>query len=168
MDDPVGNCRFSSITVFSFHPVKIITTGEGGMLTTNNLDLANKARRFTSLGYGGVGAGSAKITKNDIQSPYYNRHVSLGFNYRMTDFQAALGYRQIINYHKNLKARHLIAKRYIKNFSKTNKIIHMPYSATNSFFVFQIFCKNRDRILKKLKKKKKKINLNLKKPLPKI
>ena len=72
----------------------------------------------------------------------------------MTDFQAALGYRQIINYHKNLNVRHLIAKRYIKNFSKTNKIIHMPYSANSSFLCFKFFVKkNRDKILKKLKKK---------------
>ena len=72
----------------------------------------------------------------------------------MTDFQAALGYRQIINYHKNLKLRHLIAKRYIKNFSKTDKITYMPYSNNNSFFVFQIFCKNRDKIFEKLKRTK--------------
>ena len=93
---------------------------------------------------------------------------SIGFNYRMTDFQAALGYRQIINYHKNLKLRHLIAKRYIKNFSKTDKITYMPYSNNNSFFVFQIFCKNRDKILEKLKRTKIGVSVHYTNPLPKM
>ena len=71
-----------------FQASKHLSCGEGGMLTTNNLEFANIARRFTSLGYGGVGASSAKITKDDIQHPSYNRHVSLGFNYRMSELQS--------------------------------------------------------------------------------
>ena len=73
---------------------------------------------------------------------------SLGFNYRMTDFQAALGYRQILNYNKNLKIRHELAKRYIKNFSKIDKITHMPYSNNSSYFLyFRFFVKKETRYL---------------------
>ena len=81
---------FGDFSSYSFQASKHLTCGEGGMLTTNNLDYANIARRFTSLGYGGVGAGSAKITKDQIQHPSYNRHVSLGFNYRMSEVQSAV------------------------------------------------------------------------------
>ena len=131
---------------FSFYPTKQITTGEGGVVITNNEKFYKKIKKFKAFGI------DKDIKDRKKQGDYDVK--SIGYNYRMTDFQAALGYRQIINYHKNLKARHLIAKRYIKNFSKTDKIIHMPYSATSSFFVFQIFCKNIEKILKKLKKKK--------------
>ena len=86
----------------------------------------------------------------------------------MTDFQAALGYRQILNYNKNLKIRHIIAKRYIKNFSKIDKITHMPYSNNSSYFVFQIFCKKRDKILKILKNKKIGVSVHYTNPLPKM
>ena len=118
---------------FSFYPTKQITTGEGGMVITNNKDFFKKIKKFKAFGI------NKDIKDRKKQGDYDVK--SIGFNYRMTDFQAALGYRQIINYHKNLKLRHLIAKRYIKNFSKTDKITYMPYSNNNSFFVFQIFCK---------------------------
>ncbi|MDP1815391.1 MAG: DegT/DnrJ/EryC1/StrS family aminotransferase [Leadbetterella sp.] len=81
--------EFGDFSSFSFQASKHITAGEGGMLTCNNEDFANKARQFSSLGYAGVSAKQGKITKNDIQSPDYNRHVVLGFNYRMSELQAA-------------------------------------------------------------------------------
>ena len=80
---------FGHLSSYSFQASKHLTCGEGGMLTTNNKDLADKARRFTSLGYGSLSAGSAKITKDDIQNPNYNRHISVGFNYRMSELQSA-------------------------------------------------------------------------------
>ena len=73
-----------------------------------------------------------------------------------------------MNYKKNLNRRKLIAKRYIKNFLKTPKIKYMPYSPNSSFFVFQIFCKNRDEILKKLKKEKIGVSVHYLNPLPKM
>lgn len=81
--------EFGDFASYSFQASKHITTGEGGMLTTNNKDLADKARQFNCLGYAGVSAEQGKITKNDIQDPQYSRHVSFGFNYRMSELQAA-------------------------------------------------------------------------------
>lgn len=81
---------FGDFSSYSFQASKHISCGEGGMLTTNNSELANKARRFTSLGYAGVSGKQAKITRRDIQDPKYNRHISIGFNYRMSEVQSAV------------------------------------------------------------------------------
>ena len=80
---------FGDFSSYSFQASKHISCGEGGMLTTNNPELADVARRFTSLGYAGV-SEKAKITRNDIQDPMYNRHISVGFNYRMSEVQSAV------------------------------------------------------------------------------
>lgn len=82
--------KFGHFASFSFQASKHLTSGEGGMLVTDDEDLANKARRFSSLGYAGVSAKQGKITRNDIQDPNYSRHVSLGFNYRMSEVNAAV------------------------------------------------------------------------------
>jgi perosamine synthetase len=81
---------FGDFSSFSFQASKHLTSGEGGMLTTNSENLADIARRFSSLGYAGVSAKQGKITRNDIQNPNYNRHVSIGFNYRMSELQSAV------------------------------------------------------------------------------
>tara|TARA_Y100000589_G_scaffold291859_1_gene295630 strand:- start:13025 stop:14203 length:1179 start_codon:yes stop_codon:yes gene_type:complete len=81
---------FGEFSSYSFQASKHISCGEGGMLTTSDPKLADIARRFTSLGYGGVSGKSAKITRKDIQDPKYNRHVSVGFNYRMSEVQSAV------------------------------------------------------------------------------
>lgn len=82
--------EFGDFSSFSFQASKHLTAGEGGMLLTNNEEYANNARRFSSLGYAGVSAKQGKITRDDIQDPNYNRHVSLGFNYRMSELCAAV------------------------------------------------------------------------------
>ena len=82
--------EFGDFASFSFQSSKHLTAGEGGMLITNNEEYANNARRFNSLGYAGVSAKQAKITRNDIQDPNYSRHVSFGYNYRMSEIQAAV------------------------------------------------------------------------------
>jgi len=81
--------EFGDFSSYSFQASKHITCGEGGMLITNDSTLADKARKFSSLGYAGVSGKQGKITKNDIQDPNYSRHVSIGFNYRMSELQAA-------------------------------------------------------------------------------
>lgn len=81
---------FGDFSSYSFQASKHISCGEGGMLTTNDPKLADIARRFTSLGYAGVSGKQAKITRNDIQDPKYNRHISVGFNYRMSEVQSAV------------------------------------------------------------------------------
>ena len=81
---------FGDFSSYSFQASKHISCGEGGMLTTNNPEFADIARRFTSLGYAGVSGKQAKITRRDIQDPSYNRHISVGYNYRMSEVQSAV------------------------------------------------------------------------------
>lgn len=87
--------EFGDFSSFSFQASKHLTTGEGGMLITNNEEYADNARRFSCLGYAGVSAKQGKITRNDIQDPKYNRHVAIGFNYRMSELQAAVALAQL-------------------------------------------------------------------------
>src|SRR5579862_4097530 len=83
-DTMVGSCKYSDMTIFSFHPVKTITTGEGGVITTNNKDLYEKLLILRTIG---VTRDPARLTKND--GPWFYQMHDLGFNYRMTDMQAA-------------------------------------------------------------------------------
>ena len=154
----VGNFGVSGS--FSFYPTKQITTGEGGMVITNDYKFYKKIKKLKAFGI------DKDIKDRKKQGDYDVK--SLGFNYRMTDFQAALGYKQIKQYKKNLKKRQLIVKQYIKNFSNIKNISHMPYSKNCSFFIFQIFCKNRDKILKKLKKMNIGVSVHYAKCLPKM
>jgi UDP-4-amino-4,6-dideoxy-N-acetyl-beta-L-altrosamine transaminase len=108
LGSPVGNCRYSDITVFSFHPVKLITTGEGGMAVTNDAVLANKLARLRSHGI----TRSVKEMQNTADGPWYYEQIDLGFNYRMTDIQAALGLSQLQRLDEFVAKRHLIARRY--------------------------------------------------------
>lgn len=87
--------EFGDFASFSFQASKHLTTGEGGMLITNNEEYADNARRFSCLGYAGVSAKQGKITRNDIQDPTYSRHVTIGFNYRMSELQAAVALAQL-------------------------------------------------------------------------
>lgn len=105
---PVGSCVFSDIAVFSFHPVKIVTTGEGGMALTNDAELARRMRLFRSHGISKDPADFAR----PADGPWDYRQLVLGFNYRMTDFQAALGQSQFGRLDAFLAARRAIAARY--------------------------------------------------------
>ncbi len=87
--------EFGDFASFSFQASKHLTCGEGGMLITNNEELADKARRLNCLGYAGVNAKQGKITRNDIQDPNYSRHISFGYNYRMSELQAACALAQL-------------------------------------------------------------------------
>ena len=88
---PVGDCRYSDVTVFSFHPVKIITTAEGGLATTNRDDVAARMRLYRSHG---ITRDPAEMA-NTPHGPWYYEQIALGYNYRMTDMQAALGLSQM-------------------------------------------------------------------------
>jgi UDP-4-amino-4,6-dideoxy-N-acetyl-beta-L-altrosamine transaminase len=107
-NEPIGNGRYSDITVFSFHPVKIITTGEGGMALTNSGELATRLGLLRSHG---ITRDPALMTE-PMQGPWYYQQVALGFNYRMTDMQAALGASQMTRLVDYVKRRHDIARRY--------------------------------------------------------
>jgi UDP-4-amino-4,6-dideoxy-N-acetyl-beta-L-altrosamine transaminase len=108
LGEPIGNGRYSDITVFSFHPVKIITTGEGGMALTQNAELATRLGLLRSHG---VTRDPALMTE-PMHGPWYYQQVALGFNYRMTDMQAALGASQMTRLHDFVARRHDIARRY--------------------------------------------------------
>lgn len=106
--DPVGNCRYSDICVFSFHPVKIVTTAEGGMATTNDPDLA---RRMQLLRSHGVTSDETEMTEPS-HGPWYYQQTGLGFNYRMTDIHAALGLSQLDRLDEFIHKRHQLANLY--------------------------------------------------------
>ncbi|MDT4824902.1 UDP-4-amino-4,6-dideoxy-N-acetyl-beta-L-altrosamine transaminase [compost metagenome] len=107
-DQFIGNCRYSDITVFSFHPVKIITTAEGGMALTNNDELANKMALLRSHG---ITRDPAHMT-HAADGPWYYQQIDLGFNYRMTELQAALGVTQLQRLDRYVARRHELARRY--------------------------------------------------------
>ncbi|SDX53965.1 UDP-4-amino-4,6-dideoxy-N-acetyl-beta-L-altrosamine transaminase [Roseicitreum antarcticum] len=106
---PVGGCAHSDITVFSFHPVKIITTAEGGCATTNDADLA---RRMVLGRSHGVTRDAAQMQDAGDQGGWYYEQISLGYNYRMTDIQAALGLSQLDRLDDFIARRHVLARRY--------------------------------------------------------
>ncbi len=106
--EPIGACIYSDITVFSFHPVKIITTGEGGAVLTND---ASVARRIELLRSHGITRDSAELEANAPQ-PWHYEQQHLGYNYRMTDIQAALGISQLGRLPGYISKRHEIAQRY--------------------------------------------------------
>jgi len=106
--EPIGNGRYCDITVFSFHPVKIITTGEGGMALTNNISLA---KNMSLLRTHGVTREQADMTI-EPEGPWYYQQIMLGYNYRMTDMQAALGLSQLQRLDEFVAKRHQIAQRY--------------------------------------------------------
>ncbi len=101
--DPVGNCKYSTISVFSFHPVKIITTGEGGLITTNNDKLAEKIKRLRSHGI----IRDPEQFKNPNKGSWWYEQHNLGFNYRMSDIQAALGLSQLSRLDKIIEERNM-------------------------------------------------------------
>ena len=111
---------FGKTGSFSFYPTKQITTGEGGAVITNSKKYYNKINCLKGFGI------DKDVNQRKKQGEYDVK--DLGFNFRMTDFQAALGYRQILIYKNNLRKRKLIAKRYIKNFSKSRNIFFLPFS----------------------------------------
>ncbi len=125
--EKVGSCRWSHITVFSFHPVKIITTGEGGVATTNSSAYEKKMRIFRDNGI--------KRIKNN----WRYKHVAPGYNYRMNDISAALGISQLKSLGKFLKKRNLIAKDYkklLKNLPiQTQKILPQNFSSYHLFII---------------------------------
>jgi len=105
---PVGNCQFSDMAVFSFHPVKIITTGEGGMVITNRLDLYEKLVRLRTHGI----TRNPKLMQGESHGLWYYQQLDLGFNYRMTDIQAALGASQVRRLDEFVSHRRQLATRY--------------------------------------------------------
>jgi UDP-4-amino-4,6-dideoxy-N-acetyl-beta-L-altrosamine transaminase len=113
--EPVGSCRWSDLTVFSFHPVKIITSGEGGMVMTNDGDLAERLRLARSHG---ITRDPARLRNAPATAgAWYYEQLSLGYNYRLTDIHAALGLSQISRLEANVRRRNEIAQAYDQAFA---------------------------------------------------
>ena len=145
----VGSCKWSNITVFSLHPVKIITSGEGGIATTNDRNLYNKMQMFKNHG----------ITKNKksflykTNNEWYYEQQKLGFNFRMNEISAGLAISQLKKLNKFVKARNDIAKFYDNNLDKTNLIL--PFRNKNFLSPYHLYNikikgKNFEKIHKKL------------------
>lgn len=114
---------------FSFQSSKHMTSGEGGMITTNDEQLANHIRRFGSLGYAAVGANAGKITKNAIQDPTYERHASIGFNYRLPELCAAVALGQLEHLDELVALRTQTAQLYTQAIADCRWLIPQAVSA---------------------------------------
>ena len=131
---PVGDCRFSDIAVFSFHPVKIVTTGEGGMALTNDPDLADRLQRFRSHGITNNPAQMQPTPEGEI---WNYQQVRLGYNYRLTDIQAALGISQMARLDDIVRRRHAIAERYDRDLAGLS--ITLPWQDPNTYSSYHLY-----------------------------
>lgn len=131
--EPIGNGRYSDITVFSFHPVKIITTAEGGMALTNKSELATRLGLLRSHG---ITRDPALMTQ-PMDGPWYYQQVALGYNYRMTDMQAALGVSQMMRLTDYIQRRHNIAQRY--NELLSDLPLTLPWQHPDSYSAYHLY-----------------------------
>ncbi len=128
-----GSCRYSDITVFSFHPVKHITTGEGGIATTCNKTLYEKMALYRTHG---ITHDPAQMGKCD--GGWYYEMLELGYNYRITDFQAALGTSQLKRARKNVEIRRELVHKYNQAFKSVKGII-IPFEADNVYHAYHLY-----------------------------
>lgn len=133
LDEPIGGCQYSDITVFSFHPVKIITTAEGGLATTNQLELADKMQMFRAHG---VTRDPNLMTKK-TEGGWYYQQIELGYNYRMNEIQAALGVIQMERLDKFVINRQSLNQRYhelLKDLPLT-----LPVQSSESYSALHLY-----------------------------
>lgn len=130
---PIGNCAYSDITVFSFHPVKIVTTGEGGAALTNDHQLAEKMALYRGHG---ITRDQNMMTEPSHGSWYYQQ-IELGYNYRMTDIQAALGISQLHRLSEFVSKRHQIALRY--NALLEGLPVNVPFQLNDTYSAFHLY-----------------------------
>jgi UDP-4-amino-4,6-dideoxy-N-acetyl-beta-L-altrosamine transaminase len=133
LDQPIGSCRYSDITVFSFHPVKIITTAEGGVATTNSSEIIQRMRLFSNHG---VTRDSELMTK-ESEGGWYYQQVALGFNFRMTELQAALGISQMERLNEFITKRHILQERYDELL--VNLPVTRPYQHPDSYSALHLY-----------------------------
>ena len=131
--EPVGNCQYSDITIFSLHPVKIITSGEGGMALTNNAEYFAHMQRLRSHGI----TRDPSEMSHQPDGPWYYQQIELGFNYRMTDIHAALGLSQLKRLDEFVKRRQEIAKKYNDLLSDLDFVV--PYQNTDTYSSFHLY-----------------------------
>jgi len=129
----VGSCKYSDITVFSFHPVKIITTAEGGLALTNATDLARKMELFRSHGI--TREAAEMVGASD--GPWYYQQIELGFNYRMTELQAALGLSQMTRLDQFVQVRHQIFEQYNSQLDQGH--IQLPWQHPDTYSSLHLY-----------------------------
>jgi len=157
-DSRVGDNKYSDIAVFSFHPVKIITTGEGGMVTCKSLKISEKIRNLRSHG---ITRDPGKYDFSSDQEWYYEQQC-LGYNYRMTDIQAALGLSQLKRLEDFLAKRNKLAKRYHELLDKYESVCLPQFSdqSISSWHLFVVLLNNRDIAYQSLRENKIYANLH--------
>ena len=147
--EPVGSCRWSDITVFSFHPIKIITTGEGGMAMAGDPDLGARMRSLRSHGI----TRDPQAMVRPSPGQWYYEQLALGFNYRITDFQAALGLSQLARLDSLVARRNEMAGRYDEAFAEL--AIQLPVVSPGSISAFHLYVirlrKGRDAVFAELR-----------------
>lgn len=131
--EPVGNCRYSDLTVFSFHPVKIMTTGEGGMVLTNDEPTYQALTRLRSHGI----TRAPELMQGENHGPWYYQQVDLGFNYRMTDLQAGLGLSQLGRLDQFVVRRHQLVARYNEAFRDLP--LELPWQDQAGYSSFHLY-----------------------------
>ncbi|HEY1796738.1 MAG TPA: UDP-4-amino-4,6-dideoxy-N-acetyl-beta-L-altrosamine transaminase [Stellaceae bacterium] len=148
--EPVGNCRYADIAVFSFHPVKIVTTGEGGMCLTRDAGLADRLRRLRSHGI----TKDPALCDRPLDGDWDYRQIELGFNYRMTDIQAALGEAQVAKLSEFLARRRELAARYDTLLSNLPVVAPWQHPDTRSswhLYVIQVPAGTRRQVFDRLR-----------------
>jgi len=140
-NEPIGSCKYSDITIFSFHPVKIITTGEGGMALTNNPMLAEKMKKYRSHG---LTSNSIEMEARPNEEIWNYQQVTLGYNYRMTDIQASLGNSQMKRLDEFVEKRHQIARRYELELTDN---LQKPWQHPETYSSYHLYpiCINQDK-----------------------
>ena len=133
LEKPVGNCEFSDITVFSLHPVKIITSGEGGIALTNEKKLKDRMDLYRNHG----NTRNPEFMTKKNEGPWYYEQIKLGYNYRMTEIQAALGISQLKRLDTFVQKRINLAKRYSKKLSKLP--INLPNWTQEVYPAFHLY-----------------------------
>jgi UDP-4-amino-4,6-dideoxy-N-acetyl-beta-L-altrosamine transaminase len=160
---PIGNCTFADMVVFSFHPVKIITTGEGGMVLTNREDLYEQLIRLRSHGI----TRNSLLMEGESDGPWYYQQIELGYNYRMTDIQAALGVSQLQRLDKFVARRRFLSQRYyqqLQNLPLTLPWTHPDCISSWHLFVIRLnlekIDKNHRQVFEELRAKEIGVNLH--------
>ncbi|MFZ4504710.1 MAG: UDP-4-amino-4,6-dideoxy-N-acetyl-beta-L-altrosamine transaminase, partial [Methylovulum sp.] len=133
-NQPIGSGRYSDITVFSFHPVKIITTGEGGMAVTNDDILGKKMRLYRSHG---ISSTAEDMQSRPPEEIWNYQQIALGFNYRMTELQAALGLSQMTRVSEFVQTRQRIAQRYDKELQGLP--LQTPWQQEDTYSAYHLY-----------------------------
>jgi len=138
----VGSCRYSDATTFSFHPVKIVTTGEGGMVLTNDERIAQQARLLHTHGV----TRDESLMRGDSDGPWYYQQVALGYNFRITDLQAALGASQMRRIDEFISRRNEIAEEYVEAFADLPlRCQQVPEDVRSAYHLFVVELESHDR-----------------------